>query len=171
MTERGLADLYRKPKHPTVKNKLFIRDPSDLRIKHVNSKTAAFRRDLRIRGLRSTIGATVQKVKFSINSGASFFWCYEMTGEQCSLYWVQSHRSWLKGRDHQAKKNWTRAQSAPVLSPISMAMGEQNFTTCQPVVAPPHSPAWCAPPWQPCSRVSRYQASATRVSSSGSGAI
>jgi hypothetical protein len=30
MTGRGLADLYRKPKHPTAKNKLFIRDPSDL---------------------------------------------------------------------------------------------------------------------------------------------
>jgi hypothetical protein len=31
-----------------------------------------FRQDLRIRGLRSTIRATVQKVKFFVNSGASF---------------------------------------------------------------------------------------------------
>jgi hypothetical protein len=56
-----------------AKNKLFIRNPSDIRIKHVNSKMVAFQRDLRIRSLRSTIGATVQKVKFSVNSGASFF--------------------------------------------------------------------------------------------------
>jgi hypothetical protein len=70
-TVKGLADLERKPKHPTAKNKLFIRDLSDLRIKHVNSKTVAFRRDLLIRGLRSTIRATVQKVKFLVNSGAS----------------------------------------------------------------------------------------------------
>jgi hypothetical protein len=51
MTGRGLADLQRKPKHPTAKNKLFIHDPSNLRIKHVNSKTVAFRQDLRIRSL------------------------------------------------------------------------------------------------------------------------
>jgi hypothetical protein len=30
MIGRGLADLHRKPKHPTAKNKLFIRDPSNL---------------------------------------------------------------------------------------------------------------------------------------------
>jgi hypothetical protein len=52
--------------------KLLTRDPSDLRIKHVNIKTVALRRDLRIRGLRSIIRLTVQKVKFSVNSGASF---------------------------------------------------------------------------------------------------
>jgi hypothetical protein len=34
------------------------------RIMHVSSQTVAFRRDLRIRGLRSTIRATDQKVKF-----------------------------------------------------------------------------------------------------------
>jgi hypothetical protein len=45
-------------------NKWAILDPSNLRIKHVNIKTVAFRRYLRIRGLRSTIGVTVQKVKF-----------------------------------------------------------------------------------------------------------
>jgi hypothetical protein len=56
--------IKRIPKHTTAKNKLFICDLSDLQIQHVNSKTVAFRRDLRIRGLRSTIGATVQKVKF-----------------------------------------------------------------------------------------------------------
>jgi hypothetical protein len=39
----------------------------------VNVKTVAFRRDLRIRCLRSTIRATVQKVQFSVNSRASFF--------------------------------------------------------------------------------------------------
>jgi hypothetical protein len=39
--------------------KLLIRDSSDLRIKHVNIKTDAFRRDIRIRGLRSPIGAMV----------------------------------------------------------------------------------------------------------------
>jgi hypothetical protein len=43
--------IRRKRKHPMTKNKLFIRDSSDLRIKHVNSKTVVFRRDLRIRGL------------------------------------------------------------------------------------------------------------------------
>jgi hypothetical protein len=53
--------------------KLFIRDPSDLRIQHVNSKMVTFLRDLRIHGLRSTIRATVQKVKFFVNSGASFY--------------------------------------------------------------------------------------------------
>jgi hypothetical protein len=47
-----------------VKIKLLIRDPSDLRIKHVNIKTVAFRRDLRIHVLRSPIRAMVQKVKF-----------------------------------------------------------------------------------------------------------
>jgi hypothetical protein len=57
-------------------NKLIIRDPSDLRIKHVNSKTVAFRRDLHIRGLRSTIRVMVQKVKFLVNSGASFFFFF-----------------------------------------------------------------------------------------------
>jgi hypothetical protein len=54
-------------------NKLFIRDPSDLRMKHVNSKTVTFQRDLRILGLRSTIRVTVQKVKFFVNSGACFY--------------------------------------------------------------------------------------------------
>jgi hypothetical protein len=39
---RGWLFLQKNPKHPTVINKLFIRDPSDLRIKHVNSKTVAF---------------------------------------------------------------------------------------------------------------------------------
>jgi hypothetical protein len=52
--------------------KLLTRDPSDIRIKHVNIKAVAFRRDLRIRGLRSIIRATVQKVKFLVNSRASF---------------------------------------------------------------------------------------------------
>jgi hypothetical protein len=73
MTGRGLADLERKHKHLTAKNKLFIHDPSDLRIMHMNSKMLMIRRDLRIHGLRSTIGATVQKVKFPVNSGASFY--------------------------------------------------------------------------------------------------
>jgi hypothetical protein len=53
----------------------------------VNSKTVAFRRDLRIRGLRSTIGAMVQKVKFSVNSGVSFYyyyyyWCYSSSAHK-----------------------------------------------------------------------------------------
>jgi hypothetical protein len=43
--------------------KLSIRDLSDLRIKHVSIKTDAFRWDLRICGLRSSIEAIVQKVK------------------------------------------------------------------------------------------------------------
>jgi hypothetical protein len=53
--------------------KLSICDPSDLRIKHMNSKTVTFRRHLRIRGLRSTIWATIRKVKFLVISGASFY--------------------------------------------------------------------------------------------------
>jgi hypothetical protein len=50
--------------HPMVKIKLLIRDPFDLQIKHVNIKTDTFQRDLRIHGLRSPVGAMVQKVKF-----------------------------------------------------------------------------------------------------------
>jgi hypothetical protein len=50
--------------YPTAKIKLLICDSSDLRIKYVSIKTDVFRRDLHIRGLRSSIGATVQKVKF-----------------------------------------------------------------------------------------------------------
>jgi hypothetical protein len=61
-----------KPKYPTTEIKVLTRDPSELRIKHVNTKTVAFQRDLRIRGLRSTIKATVQKLKIFVNSGASF---------------------------------------------------------------------------------------------------
>jgi hypothetical protein len=56
--------LKRKSKYPTVKNKLFIHDLSDIQIQHVNSKTVTFQQNLRIRGLRSTIRATVQKVNF-----------------------------------------------------------------------------------------------------------
>jgi hypothetical protein len=48
--------------------KLLIRDPSDLRIKHVHIKTDAFQQDLHIRGLRSTIRAMDQKVSFLVNS-------------------------------------------------------------------------------------------------------
>jgi hypothetical protein len=48
--------------------KLLIRDPSDLRIKHVNIKTDAFGQDLRIYGLHLSIGATIQKVNFLVNS-------------------------------------------------------------------------------------------------------
>jgi hypothetical protein len=47
-----------------AKIKLLICDSSDLWIKHVSIKTVVFRWDLRIRGLRSTIRAMVQKVKF-----------------------------------------------------------------------------------------------------------
>jgi hypothetical protein len=66
------AQLSSNPsEHPRVQNIRTILDLSDLRIKYVNSKMTVFRRDLRIRGLRSTIGATYQKVKFSVNSGAS----------------------------------------------------------------------------------------------------
>jgi hypothetical protein len=49
--------------HPTAEIKLLICDSSDFQIKHVSIKMDAFRRDLRIRGLRSSSGATVQKVK------------------------------------------------------------------------------------------------------------
>jgi hypothetical protein len=55
---------WRKPKQPTAIIKRATIDSSDLRIEHVNIKMVAFRRDLHIRGLRSTIGATDQKVKF-----------------------------------------------------------------------------------------------------------
>jgi hypothetical protein len=59
------AQLSSNPsEHPRVQNIRTILDSSDLRIMHVSSQTVAFRRDLRIRGLRSTIGATDQKVKF-----------------------------------------------------------------------------------------------------------
>jgi hypothetical protein len=44
--------------------KLSIHDSSVLQIKHVSIKTDAFQRDLRIRGLHLSIGATVQKVNF-----------------------------------------------------------------------------------------------------------
>jgi hypothetical protein len=39
-------------------------DSSVHQIMHVSSQTIVFRRDLHIHGLRSTIGATSQKVKF-----------------------------------------------------------------------------------------------------------
>jgi hypothetical protein len=39
-------------------------DSPILRIKRVNSQTDAFKQDIRIRGLRSTIISMVQKVKF-----------------------------------------------------------------------------------------------------------
>jgi hypothetical protein len=76
--EAGLGPVYRIYLiHPTIQIKRVLIDSSNLRIKHLNSKTVAFRRDLHICGLRSTIQATIQKVKFFINSGASFFfWCY-----------------------------------------------------------------------------------------------
>jgi hypothetical protein len=47
-----------------AKIKLLICNSSDLRIKHVSIKMDAFQRDLRIHGLCSSIGATVQKVNF-----------------------------------------------------------------------------------------------------------
>jgi hypothetical protein len=47
-----------------IHNKQVIIDSSVLRIMHVSSKTVAFRRDLCIYCLRSTIGAACQKVKF-----------------------------------------------------------------------------------------------------------
>jgi hypothetical protein len=50
--------------HSTAENKWVIHDFSILRIEHVSKKTDAFRRDLHIRSLQSTIRATVQKVKF-----------------------------------------------------------------------------------------------------------
>jgi hypothetical protein len=50
--------------HSTTENKQVIQDSSILRIERVSIKMDAFQRDFRIRGLRSTIGATVQKVKF-----------------------------------------------------------------------------------------------------------
>jgi hypothetical protein len=49
--------------YSTANIKLFICDSSDLRIKHISSKTDVFRRDLHICSLCSHIGATVQKVK------------------------------------------------------------------------------------------------------------
>jgi hypothetical protein len=68
------AQLSSNPsEHPRVQNIRTILDSSDLRIKHVNSKMVVFRRYLRIHGLRSTIRAMVQKVKFLVNSGASFY--------------------------------------------------------------------------------------------------
>jgi hypothetical protein len=69
---QGRREALRKTDRETRVGSLSIRDPFDLRIKHVNSKMAAFRRDLRIRGLRSIIRATVQKVNFLVNSRASF---------------------------------------------------------------------------------------------------
>jgi hypothetical protein len=50
--------------YPMIHIKRVIIDSSDLRIMRVSSQTVAFRRDLRIRGLRSTIRATDQKVNF-----------------------------------------------------------------------------------------------------------
>jgi hypothetical protein len=50
--------------HSTAENKWVIHDFSVFRIEHVSIKTDAFWQDLCIRGLRPTIGATVQKVKF-----------------------------------------------------------------------------------------------------------
>jgi hypothetical protein len=88
--------------------KLLIRDPSDLWIKHVNSKTIAFRWDLHICGLRSTIRATVQKVKFLINSGASFyiyiyiFWCY-----------IDSPRYEVRAWRRQPKRRYRRSAKLP----------------------------------------------------------
>jgi hypothetical protein len=57
--------------HPMVHIKRVTIHSSDLRIMRVSSQTVAFRRDLRIRGLRSTIGATDQKSQILVNSEAS----------------------------------------------------------------------------------------------------
>jgi hypothetical protein len=46
-----------------AENRRVIRDSSELRIKHVSSQTDVFWLDIRIRGLRSSIGSTIQKVK------------------------------------------------------------------------------------------------------------
>jgi hypothetical protein len=75
--EGAVTAVYRgKPKHPMAKIQLLTCDPSDLWINHVNGKMVTFRRDLRIRGLRSIIRATVQKVKFFINSAAYFYYIF-----------------------------------------------------------------------------------------------
>jgi hypothetical protein len=50
--------------HPMVQNIWTIIDSSDLRIMRVICQMVAFLRDLRIRGLRSTIGATDQSSNF-----------------------------------------------------------------------------------------------------------
>jgi hypothetical protein len=47
-----------------AENEQLTIDSSDFRIMHVSSQTVTFRQDLRIRGLRSTIRATDQKVNF-----------------------------------------------------------------------------------------------------------
>jgi hypothetical protein len=67
--------------------KLLICDSSDLRIKHVSIKTDAFRRDLCIRGLRSTIGATIQKVKFwsTLEPLSDIFLCYISSVDSATL--------------------------------------------------------------------------------------
>jgi hypothetical protein len=65
--ENSTIDIIRRRKnliHPTVHIKRVIIDSSDLQIMRVSSQTVVFRRDLRIRGLRSTIRAMDQKVNF-----------------------------------------------------------------------------------------------------------
>jgi hypothetical protein len=57
--------------YPMVHIKQVTNHSSVLQITGVSSQTVVFRRDLRTRGLRSTIGAMDQKVKILVNSGAS----------------------------------------------------------------------------------------------------
>jgi hypothetical protein len=57
-------DCYDTLRNPSPTNGPKQFDSSIHPLTHVSIKTDAFRRDLRIRDLRSTIGATVQKVKF-----------------------------------------------------------------------------------------------------------
>jgi hypothetical protein len=55
--------IWEKLRYLMAEIKLFIRDPSNIWVKHVSIKTDAFQRDLRIRVLCSSIGVAVQKVK------------------------------------------------------------------------------------------------------------
>jgi hypothetical protein len=43
----------------------------------------------------------------------------QMAGEPNTPYQIWPHLTWLKGRDHQPKKNYTREGTTPVLLPIS----------------------------------------------------
>jgi hypothetical protein len=62
----------------------------------VNIKTVVFQRDLRIRGLRSTIGATVQKVKFWLTLEPLFLiyiFLYYKSGLEAGYAWLTQEKA------------------------------------------------------------------------------
>jgi hypothetical protein len=62
------------------------------------------------------------------------------TAEPFTPYQTWPHDSWLKRGDHHTKKKQTWEQSTLTHPLVSVVMGRQDFTTCQPATSLPHGP-------------------------------